>query len=100
MLHKQSFLKLQEEDSVIQGILTNTCVVEKDAYDSFVLELTTYEEWNESCIFLKERDIIHQLLPCELDTSPISEATIIDSKTTIELLKGHNLHVNSKLSST
>ena len=97
MLHRQSFLKLKEEDLVIQSILTNTCVVEKDVSDSSMLELTTYEECNESCIFLKEPYIIHQLLPCELDTNPISKATIIESTTIFEISKGHNLHVNPKL---
>ena len=59
MLHRQYFLKLQEEDSVIQSIFNNTCVVEKDVSDNFVLELTTYEECNESCFLLKKPDIIH-----------------------------------------
>ena len=75
-------------------------MVEKDVSDSSVLELTTYEECNESYILFKEPDIIHQLLPCELDTRKIFEATIIESTTTIELSKGHNLHTNPKLSST
>ena len=100
MLHRQSFLKLQEEDSVIQSILPNTFVVEKDVSNSSMLELTTYEECNESCILLKEPYIIHQLLPCEFDTSPISKAAMKESTTTIELSKGHNLHVNPKLSCT
>ena len=73
--------------------------VEKDASDSFVLELTTYEECNESCILLKRLYIIHQLLLCELDTIQISKASMIESTTTIELSKGHNLHVNPKLMS-
>ena len=94
MLHKQYFLKLQEDDSVIQSILTNTCVVEKDISNSFVLELTTYEECNESSTLFKDPNIIHQLLPCELDTITIFEATIIESTTIVELSKGHNLHVN------
>ena len=54
MLHRQSFLKLQEEDSVLQSILTNNCVVEKDVSESSMLELTTYEECNENCTPLKE----------------------------------------------
>jgi len=82
------------------SILTSTCVVEKDVSSSFVLELSTYEECNESCILLKEPYIIHQLLPCELDTSPIFEASIIESITIVEFSKGHSLHVNPKLSST
>ena len=57
-------------------------------------------ECNKSCTFLKEPDISHKLLQYELDTSPIFEATMIESNTTIELSKGHNLHVNPKLSST
>ena len=73
-------------------------MVEKDVYDSFVLELTTDEECNESCILLKEPDIIHQILQCELDKSPIFENAMVELTTTIELSKGHNLHVNSKLS--
>ena len=77
-------------NSVIQSILTNTSVVEKDVFDSSMLELTTYEECDENYIFPKELDIIHQLLPCELDTSPIYEAAIIESTTIIELSKGHN----------
>ena len=100
MLHRKSFLKLQEEDSILQSILTNSCVVEKDVSKSFVLELITYEECSENCTLLKEPDILHQLLPCELEASPISEATMIESTTTVELSKGHNLHVNPKLSST
>ena len=100
MLHIKYILKLQEEDSIIQSILTNTCVVEKDVSDSFVLKLTTYEECNENCILLKEPDIIHQLLPCELDTSPIYAASIVESTTIVELSKGHNLCVNPKLLST
>ena len=100
MLHRQYFLKLQEEDSILHSILTNNCVVEKDVSKSFMLELTTYEECDENCILLKELDIIHQLLPCELDTSPISETAMIETTTTIELSKGHYLHVNPKLSST
>lgn len=97
MLHRQSFLKLQEEDSVIQSILNNTCVLEKDISDRSVLEGTIYEEFNENYFLPKELDIIHHLLPYELDTSPISKATIIDLTTTIELSKCHNLHVNHKL---
>ena len=37
MLHRQSFLKLQEKDSVLQSIFTNTCVVGKDVSESSVL---------------------------------------------------------------
>ena len=96
MLHRQSFLKLQEEDSVLQSILTNSCVVEKDVSESFVLELITYEECGENCTLPKELDILHQLLPCELEASPISEVAVIESTTTVELSKGHNLHVNLK----
>ena len=99
MLHRQSFLKLQEEDSVIQSILSNTCVVEKDVYNSFVLEIITYGECNENYFLPKEPDIIHQLLSCELDTSPISKVAIVDLTSTIEFSKGHNLHVNPKLPS-
>ena len=65
-----------------------------------MLELTTYEECDENCILLKELDIIHQLLPCELDTIPIPKASINESTTIVELSKSHNLHVNPKLSST
>ena len=59
MLHRQSFLKLQEEDLVLQSILTNSCVVEKDVSESSVLELITYEECGENCTLLKEPDILH-----------------------------------------
>ena len=100
MLHRQSFLKLQEEDSVLESILTNTCVVEKNVSKSSMLELIIYEECGENCTLLKEPDILHQLLPCELEESLISEATMINSTTTIELSKGHNLHVNLKLRPT
>ena len=100
MLHKQSFLKLQEEDSVPQSILTNSCVLEKDVSESSMLELTTYEEYDDNCTLLKEPNILHQLLPCELEASPIFEAAMIESTTTVELSKGHNLHVNPKLTST
>ena len=65
MLHKQSFLELQEEDSVLQSILINTCVVEKDIFESSSLELITYEECDENCTLLKEPDVLHQPLPCE-----------------------------------
>ena len=58
MLHRQSFLKLQEEDSVLQSILANTCVVEKDVSESSVLELITYEECDKSCTLFKEPEII------------------------------------------
>ena len=40
---------------------------------------------------------MHQLSPCELDTSPISKASMVDLTTTVELSKGHNLHINHKL---
>ena len=75
-------------------------MVEKDVSKSFVLELTTYEDCDENCTLLKAHDILHQLLLCELETSPIFEAAMIESTTIIELSKGHNLHVNPKLSST
>ena len=91
---------MQEEDSVLQSILTNTCAVEKDVSKSSVLELTTYEECGENCTLLKELDILHPLLPCELEASPISKASMIESTTTVELTKGHNLHVNPKLTPT
>jgi len=94
MLHRQSFLKLQEEDLVLQSILTNTCVVEKDVSESSVLELITYEECDKNYTFLKEPKIICPLLPCELEENTIFKATMIDSITTIELTKCHNLHVN------
>jgi len=75
-------------------------MVEKDVFESSMLELITYEEYNENCTLLKEPKIIHQLLLCELEASPISKATMIESTTTIELSKCHNLHVNPTLSST
>ena len=89
---------MQEEDLVIESILNNTCVVEKDVFDSSVLELMTYEECDQNCFLPKKLDIAHQLLPCELDVTPIFEAAMVNLTTTIELSKGHNLHVNSKLS--
>ena len=48
--------------------------------------------------FAQEPDITHQLLPCELDITLISEASMVNLTTTVELSKGHNLHVNNKLS--
>ena len=72
-------------------------MVEKDVSKSSVLELITYEKCGEDCTLLKEHDILYQLLPCELEASPISEATMIESTTAVELSKGHNLHVNLKL---
>ena len=83
---------------MIESILNNTCVVDKDVFDSFVLELITYEECDQSCFLPKEPDIVHQLLPCELGVTPISEATMVNLTNTIELSKGHQLHVNRKLS--
>ena len=71
-------------------------MVEKDVFDSSVLELTTYEECNESCFLPKEPDIIHHLLPCELDISPIFEDAMVDLTTTIEISIDHNIHVNNK----
>ncbi len=100
MLHRQPFLQLQEEDLVLLNILTNSCVVEKDVSKSFVLELITYEKCDKNGTFLKELEILYSLLPCELEATPISEATMIESTTTIELTKGHNLHVNPKLTPT
>ena len=75
-------------------------MVEKDVSKSFVLKLITHEECDENCTFLKEPNILHQLLLCELEENPISEAAMIESTATAELSKGHNLHVNPKLSST
>ena len=54
--------------------------------------------WN--CTLLKEPNILHQLLLCELEAILISKAVMIESTTTVELSKGHNLHVNSKLTPT
>ena len=75
-------------------------MVEKDVSKSSVLELITYEECGENCTLLKELDILHQLLPCELEASPISKAVMIESTITIELSKGHNPHFNPKLTPT
>ena len=66
----------------------------------FYIGIDHIEECGENCTLLKELDILHQLLPCELEASPISEAAMIESTTTIELSKGHNLHVNPKLTPT
>ena len=71
-----------------------------------MLELITYEECDENCTLLKEPDVLHQPLPCELKASPISKTTMIESTTIVdlttifELLKNHNLHVNPELPST
>ena len=72
-------------------------MVVKDVFKIFVLELITYEECDKNCTFLKEPKIICSLLPCELETSLIYEATMIESTTNVELSQGHNLHVNPKL---
>ena len=96
MLHRQSFLKLQEEDSVIQSILTNTCIVGKDVSESSVLELITYE-CDTSCTLLKELENLCSLLPCELEGSPISKIVMVESTIPVELSKGHKLHVNPQL---
>ena len=66
MLHRQYFIKLQEEDLVIESILNNTCVIDKDVSNSSVLELITYEECDQGCFLPKEPDIVHQFFPCEL----------------------------------
>ena len=100
MLHRKYFLKLQEEDLVLQSILTNSCVIEKDVAKSSMLELITYEECDENCTLRKELDVLHQPLPCELKASPIFKTAMIESTTIVELSKGHNLHVNPKLTST
>ena len=54
MLHRQYFLKLQEEYLVFQSILTNTYVVGKDVSESSMLELITYEECDKSFTLFKE----------------------------------------------
>ena len=82
---------------MIESILKNTCVVDKDVSDSSLLELITYEECDQGCFLPKELDIVHQIFPCELEVIPISKADMVNLTTTVELSKGHNLHVNSKL---
>lgn len=72
-------------------------MIETHVSNSFVLELTKYEECNENFLLPKESNIIHQLLLSELNTSPIPEVAMVDLTTTIELSKCHNLHVNKKL---
>lgn len=83
---------------VIQNILNNTSVIEKDVSNSSILELITYEECDKNCILSEKLDIINQLLPCELDVTPITKVAMMNLTTIVELSKGHNLHVNSKLS--
>ena len=75
-------------------------MVGKDVSESSMLELITYEECDKSCTLFKELEIICSLLPCELEASPISEISMIESNTIVELSKGHKLHVNPKLTST
>ena len=75
-------------------------MIEKDVSESSVLELITHEECDENCTLLKELDVLHQPLPCELKASPISKTAMIEFTTIVELSKGHNLHVNPKLTST
>lgn len=74
-------------------------MVEKDVSESSMIELITYEECDKSCTLFKELEIICSLLPCELEASPISIFFMIESTTTVELSKGHKLHVNPKLTS-
>ena len=62
-------------------------MVEKDASESSILELITYEECGENCTLLKEPDILHQLLSCELEASPIFEAAMIDLPLLLNYLK-------------
>lgn len=54
MLHKHSFLKMQEEDYVIQKILTNECIVTRDIAESSILKLCTYED----CVYPASPEII------------------------------------------
>ena len=75
-------------------------MVGKDVSESSVLELITYEECDKSCTLFKEPENICSLLPCELETIPISKNAMVESTTTVELSKGHKLYVNSKLTST
>ena len=72
---------------MIESILNNTCVVEKYVFDSSMLELITYEECDQNCFLPKEPGISHQLLPCELDVTPISEAAMVNLTTTIDYQK-------------
>ena len=46
-------------------------MVGKDVSESSMLELITYEECGENCTLLKESNILHQFLPCEVEASPI-----------------------------
>ena len=75
-------------------------MVEKDVSESVVLELITYEECDKNCTFLKEPEILCSILPYELEASPTSKAAMIDSTTPVQLTKGHNFHVNPKLTPT
>ena len=65
-----------------------------------MLELITYEKCDENCTLLKESNILHQLLLCELEESPISKSSMIESTTTVEPSQGHNLHINPQLTLT
>lgn len=85
---------MQEEDDVIQSILTNECIVARDITESSVLKLCTYEE----CVYPTSPEIIDQLLPSEVATSPILEVSMVELTIIVELSPGHNLHVNNKLS--
>ena len=67
-------------------------MVQKDVSDRSVLDLVTYEK----CV--EKLETINQPLSCELEDTPIFEAAVMNLTTTIELSKGHSLHVNSKLS--
>ena len=66
----------------------------KDIAESFVLKLCTYEE----CFYLASLEIIDQLLPREVATSPIPEVSMVELTTNVELSPGHNLLANNKLS--
>ena len=79
MLHRQYFLKMQEEDDVVQSILTNECIVARDIVESFVLKLCTYED----CVYPANPEIIEKLLPSEVATSLVLEVSMVELTTTM-----------------
>ena len=94
MLHRHTFLKMQEEDDLIQHILTSECIVARDIAEIYVLKLCTYEDR----VYPTSPRIIDQLLPSEVATSPVPEVSMVELTTTVEISPSHNLHVNNKLS--
>jgi hypothetical protein len=100
MLGISPFIQLWEEDEILSHIIQNHCEVHKETPNFESISTCPLQKIFPSSSAPKysvATTILHKLLPHELKMPRISQKTMIELVTQVQVIEGKHLNINKKL---